>query len=112
MKRVVLAPAALDRLADILARAIERFGEVRAEAYAAQLAERIGALASGTGAKVRSCGRLMRGVRDAPGLSFCREGSHCLILREKAETLKVVEIFHERMNIEAHLKRLIASDRW
>ena len=84
MKRVVFAPAALDRLADIFAWTIERFGEVRAEAYAAQSAGRIDALAAGTGPTARSCERLMHGVRDAPGLSFYRE---------------------------AHLKRLSGSDR-
>jgi len=48
----------------------------------------------------------MQGVREASGLVFHREGSHYLILRERAETLEVVEIFHERMNLEAHLERL------
>ena len=28
-----------------------------------------------------------------------------MILRERAETLEVVEIFHERMNLEAHPER-------
>ena len=35
------------------------------------------------------------------------EGAHYLILRERPETLEVVEIFHERMNIEAHLEQLM-----
>ena len=49
----------------------------------------------------------MRGVRDASGLSYYREGSHFLILREKPDMLEVVEIFHARMNIDAHLERLV-----
>ena len=53
----------------------------------------------------------MRGVREASGLAFYREGAHCLIVREKPETLEVVEIFHQRMNLEAHLERLMEDDR-
>ena len=48
----------------------------------------------------------MLGVREASGLTCFREGAHYLILRERPETLEVVEIFHERMNLEAHLERL------
>ena len=106
MKAVVFAPAALNRLADILAWTVERFGEAQAEAYAARLARRLEALAAGEGPKARPCERLMRGVREASGLAFYREGSHYLILREGPERLEVVEIFHRRMNIEAHLERL------
>ncbi len=52
----------------------------------------------------------MRDTREARGLTYIREGSHYLILREKRETLEVVEVFHERMNIEAHLERLLEDD--
>lgn len=111
MRTVVFSPAALDRLADLLAWTVERFGEAQADAYAARLARRLEALAAAEGPKARPCERLMRGVREAPGLVFYHEGSHCLILRERAETLEVVEIFHERMNVKAHLERLAEHDR-
>ena len=111
MRTVVFAPAALARLADIFAYSFERFGEARAEAYAGRLAGRLETLARGEGPKARPCERLMRGVRDASGLACFHEGHHYLILREKVETLEVVEIFHERMNIEAHLERLMDDDR-
>ena len=52
----------------------------------------------------------MRGVREASRLTCFREGSHYLILREKPEALEVVEVFHERMNIEEHLERLLRED--
>ena len=106
MKTVVFAPAALDRLADIFAWTAERFGEAQARAYAWRLARRLEALAAGEGPQPRPCERLMQGVREASGLVFHREGYHYLILRERAEALEVVEIFHERMNLEAHLERL------
>ena len=109
MKMVVFAPAALARLSEILVYTIERFGEIQAEAYAARLAGRLEALASGKGPKAWPCERLMRGVREASGLACYHEGAHYLILREKPDTLEVVEIFHERMNIEAHLERLMRA---
>ena len=107
MKTVVFAPAALDRLAELLAWTVERFGEAQAEAHAARLTRRLEALAAGEGPKARPCERLMHGVREASGLAFYREGSHYLILRERSDTLEVVEIFHGRMNIEAHLEQLM-----
>ena len=110
MKTVVFSPAALSRLADILAYSVDWFGEAQAEAYAARLSGRLEALASGQGPKARPCERLMRGVRDASGLTCFREGAHYLILREKPDVLEVVEIFHGRMDIEAHLERLMRED--
>ena len=110
MKAVVYAPAALARFADILEYTIEKFGEARADAYTAQLAARIEALAAGTGPRARRCELLMRGVTDASGLTYYREGSHFLILREKPDMLEVVEILHGRMNIDEHLERLEKED--
>ena len=110
MKAVVYSPAALTRFADILGYTVKRFGAAQADAYAARLAGRLEALASRHGPKARPCERLMRGVREASGLTCFREGAHYLILREKPETLEVVEIFHERMNIEDHLERLLQED--
>lgn len=104
MKTVVYAPVALARLADILEYTIEKFGEAQADAYTAQLAARIEALA--TGPRAWRCELLMQGVRDASGLTYYREGSHFLILREKRDTLEVVEILHGRMNLDEHLERL------
>ena len=76
MKTVVFSPAALDRLAELLAWTVERFGEAQAEAYAGRLAGRLDAIAAGEGPKARPCERLMHGVREASGLVFYREGSH------------------------------------
>ena len=110
MKTVVFAPAALARLAELLTWTVERFGEAQAEIYAARLTRRLESLAAGEEPAARPCERLMRGVRDASGLAFYREGSHYLILRERPQTLEVVEIFHQRMNIEAHLERLTEQE--
>lgn len=106
MKTVVFSPAALARLADISAYSADRFGEAQAEGYAARLE----ALAAGAGPMARPCERLMRGVREASGLTCIHEGAHYVILREKPEALQVVEIFHERMDIEGHLERLMRDE--
>ena len=110
MKTVVFSPVALARLADILAYRVERFATAQAEVYAARLAGRLEALASGRGPRARVCEHLMRGVREASGLTCFRESAHYPILREQAETLQVVEIFHERMNVEVHLERPMQQD--
>ena len=104
MKAVFYAPAALARFADVLEYTIQNFGETQADAYTAQLAARIEALAAGTGPRARRCELLMQGVRDASGLTCYREGSHFLILRERPDTLEVVEILHGRMNLDEHLE--------
>ena len=106
MKEIFYAPAALARFADILECTIRNFGEAQAHAYTAQLTARIEALAVGTGPRARPCELLMQGVRDASCLTCYREGSHFLILREKSDTLEVVEILHGRMNLDEHLERL------
>ena len=54
---------------------------------------------------------LMQGVRDASVLTCYGGGSHFLILRENPETLEVVEILQERMNLEEHLERLAKEGR-
>ena len=111
MKEVFYAPAAIARFDDILEYPIRNFGEAQADACTAQPAARIEALAAGTGLTARRCELLMRGVRDASGLSYYHEGSHFLILRENPDTLEVVEILHERMNLDEHLERLAEEGR-
>ena len=102
--------AALAQFADIFGYTIERFGAAQADVYAVRLAGRLKALASGHGPKARPCERLMRGAREASGLTCFREESYYLILREKPDAIKVVEIFHERMKIEEHLEGLLRED--
>ena len=94
MKAVVYSPAALARFADLLGCTLERFGAARADVHAVRLAGRLEAPASGHGPKARPRERLMRGVREASGLTCFREGSHYPIVREKPQALEVVEIFH------------------
>jgi len=70
------------------------------------LIARLEALASGQPPRAKPCGRLLQGRRDARGLSYYREGRHYLILRETADSLELVEVFHSQMNIETRLAEL------
>ena len=106
MKRIIYAPAALASLEAILVWTIEQFGDAQAERYTGQLVARLKALASGRSPRAKSCSKLLRGRRDATGLSYYREGRHYLILRETEHSLELVEVFHSRMNIEAQLDEL------
>ena len=107
MKSVICSPAAISRLEEIIDYTWDNFGEAQAETYNAQLIARLEALAAGIGPRARPCEVLMQGKQGASsGLSYYREGSHSLILRESADTLEVVEIFHGRMDIDSHLKEL------
>ena len=106
MKRIIYAPAALASLEDILTWTIEQFGDDQAERYTGQLIARLEALATGRPPRANPCAQLVRGRRDATGLSYYREGQHYLILRETEDSLELVELFHSRMNIEARLNEL------
>ena len=107
MKSVIYSPAAISRLEEIIDYTWDNFGEAQAETYNAQLIARLEALAAGIGPRAPPCEVLMQGKQGASsGLSYYREGSHSLILRESADTLEVVEIFHGRMDIDSHLKEL------
>jgi len=110
VKRIVYAPAALASLEDILEWTIRAFGDLQAEKYTHGLAERLRAIASGQPPLPRPCGALLQDRRDATGLSYCREARHYLILRETSDTLELVEIFHERMNIDGRLRELLSSN--
>ena len=106
MKRIVISLEAEAALDDILIHTIERWSQAQAEIYIGQLTERLRALASGAPPHARPCELLMQGKRTATGLSYYREGSHFLILRETAGELQLVEIFHERMNLDRLLEEL------
>lgn len=106
MKRLIYAPAALASLENIFAWTIEHFGDAQAERYKNQLAARLVAAAAGEPPHPLPCERLLMGKRDATGLTYLREGRHFLVLRERAESLELVEVFHDRMNLEARLREL------
>lgn len=107
MKRIVYAPAALASLQDILEWTIEAFGDAQAQKYTDRLAKRLNTIALGEPPYPKPCDLLLQGRRDGAGLSYCREGRHYLILRETDDALELVEIFHERMNIDARLRGLL-----
>ncbi|MBY5941051.1 type II toxin-antitoxin system RelE/ParE family toxin [Halomonas sp. DP5N14-9] len=103
---MIYAPAALASLKDILRWTLSEFGEARAERYTAQLVHRLESLAAGHPPHPRPCSTLSCTVGHESHLRYFREGRHYLILRETDETLELVEVFHERMNVDAWLRAL------
>jgi len=110
MKRIVYAPAALASLQDILEWTIREFGDAQAQKYTDRLANRLRLIADGKPPCPKPCDLLLQGRRDAAGLGYYREGRHYLIMRETDDTLELVEIFHEKMNIDARLRSLVSTD--
>ena len=114
MKRVRLTPQAVAALDGILEFSIRRWGEAQAEAYRAQLIDRLKALAAGAWPRARSCAVLFRGEPDEErlaGLRYSREGAHYLIFRETADELIVFDMLHASMDLERHIGALAAHDR-
>lgn len=111
MKRVVYSPAALASLREILTWTIDHFGEAQARRYSQKLIGRLRSLASGQPPHARSCAALLPDEPRAAGLVYVREGQHYLILRESADSLELIELFHARMDIEARVRGLMEPFR-
>ena len=110
MKAVVYSPAALARFADILGYTIEPFGAAQADAYAVRLAGRLKALASGHGPESPALRTPCAGRAGSLRVDLLSRRISLPDSAREAEALEVVEIFHERMNIEEHLERLLRED--
>lgn len=106
MKAVIYAPEALARLEELYDYGYRTWGAERADAYYDRLIGRLEALATGELPRARPCGLLFRHEPDAEamaGLSYYREGSHYLILRETADTIELASVLHESMDLESHV---------
>ena len=73
-----------------------------------RLLQRLESLASVEISYAQSCAPLLPDHPNAAGLKYVREGSHYLILRETADLLELVEIFHVSMDLERHIGALAA----
>ena len=109
MKTVTYSPLALARLEEIYRFSLENWGEARADTYYDGLIARIEALAAGELPRARSCVVLFRDEPDEEemaGLSYYHEGSHYLILRERANELEVAGIILQGRDLERHIRDL------
>lgn len=112
MKPWRLTPQAEQSLAEIAEWTVRQFGPRQAAAYRDSLIERIDRLTAGRLPHARSCSVLFQGEPDAgnfAGLTYYREGSHHLILRDAPEELVVLDILHVGMDLERHLS--VLTDR-
>lgn len=92
MKQVVYRPEADEDLEGIWAYTLERWGFDQAIEYDKDLTQRIEGLANG-----RTTSRPAEEV--GPGLRRASAGSHVVFFREDAETLTVVRVLHQRMDV-------------
>ena len=97
MRQLLFSPAALNDLSGIYDYTFETWGIAQAEHYVRELNEVCVKLASGD-----SHGRASSFIR--PGYFKKLVGSHIIFYRrQNPDTMQVVRILHQKMNIEAHL---------
>ena len=106
MKPWRLTPAAELSLAEIASWTVERFGVRQALAYQAALIERINSIAAGESPRPRSCNLLMQGRPIDESLSYYREGSHHIILRDAAGVIEVLEFLHTSIDLPRHISAI------
>ena len=94
--RFIVSPRARADISDIWNYAIEQWGERQAEIYLRLLQAAVDAVASDP-----KVGPICDDVR--PGYRKYRVGSHVLFYRVTANTVVVVRILHQRMDVERHL---------
>lgn len=92
MKRISYTRAATEDIADIWDYTEDRWGYAQAVAYDAKLEERILGIAAGD---VASLSAEDVGV----GLRRVLAGRHVVFFREGAETVTVVRVLHQRMDV-------------
>jgi len=102
--RVWLGAAAEIDFANILKWTAENFGPSQAGIYRDTLLQTIDELAEGpeiVGSKARD--EIMRGLRTLHVARHGRRGRHFLMYRVKKETIEVVRILHDAMELGRHL---------
>lgn len=102
--RVRLGAAAELDYANILKWTAENFSPSRARVYRETLRQSIDELAGGSeivGSKARD--EIMRGLRTLHVARHGRRGRHFLMYRVKKETIEIVRILHDAMELNRHL---------
>ncbi|QRR11759.1 type II toxin-antitoxin system RelE/ParE family toxin (plasmid) [Burkholderia sp. MS455] len=94
-RTVRLTPLAEDDLEDIWAYTFERWSLELAEHYVGELAAAFDRLAAGEW--------VGRSSRAGDGCRRYPVGSHVVFYRETTETLDVIRVLHQRMDVDRHL---------
>ncbi|MEF0943277.1 type II toxin-antitoxin system RelE/ParE family toxin [Rhizobium sp. BR 362] len=96
MKKLVFLPKAASDIDQIYDYTEEKWGYEQAEDYVFALRDRCHALVKGI-----ARGRKVGGIK--PDYLALVSGSHFIIYKDAAQTITIVRILHQRMNIGAHL---------
>ncbi|GAA4813646.1 hypothetical protein GCM10011365_20220 [Marinicella pacifica] len=106
-----LTPQAEKSLVEIAAWTIKHFGQAQALKNRDELISCINRLANNDPPHGKECNELMSDKSQAKGLLYFHQGSHYIIFRRTKKQLEVLEFFHQRMNITAHLEELARTKR-
>ena len=105
MKPWLLTPQAESSLKDIALWTVKQFGEKQAIKYRDELIACIKLLAGDNPPHAKSCENLVTGKNQ--NLFYYQQGSHYIIFRETSKQLEILEFFHQKMDLPAHIKNLI-----
>ena len=105
-----LTPQAEKSLVEIATWTIKHFGQAQALKYRDELISCINRLANIEPPNGKDCSLLLTDNTDTKGLLYHQQGSHFIIFRRTNTQLEVLEFFHQRMNIPAHLDELIRTN--
>ncbi len=93
MREIRLTPQAEAEVAEVRRYSRRAWGAVQARSYLTGLGRRFQEIAAGTAAH--------RDAEIGNGYRRCRYRRHIIIFREEPDSVRIVHIFHERMDIAA-----------
>lgn len=98
-------------LVEIAAWTVKHFGQTQAFKYRDELISCINCLANNEPPHGKECDELISEKSQTKGLLYFHQGSHYIIFRRTKKQLEVLDFFHQRMNIPAHLEELARTKR-
>lgn len=96
MKQCVFTPAAIQDLDGIWDYTFDKWGPAQAERYLRMIQDTVVGLGAGTQRSLSA-----QDIRD--GYRKALVGMHVLFFREAADTIQIVRILHQQMDLSAHL---------
>ncbi|MCE4572939.1 type II toxin-antitoxin system RelE/ParE family toxin [Caballeronia sp. CLC5] len=96
MKQCLFTPAAILDLDGIWDYTVDKWGPAQAERYVRMIQDTVGGLEKGTQRSL-SAEHIRAGYRGA------LVGMHVLFFKEASDTIQIVRILHQQMDLPAHL---------
>ena len=95
MKEVRLTPRAVAEIAEIRRYSRRAWGAAQAKRYRTGLGRRFQEIAAGTAAD--------RDAEIGNGYRGCRYGRHVIVFKEERDGVRILHMFHERMDIAGRI---------